>query len=159
MKKICLTVVGIYILFLSAVSQQSNDTTGYKNEQLKLDEVNLISGYYNQDGDHSAVTGGIGTQKLNDISNVIQLKFVNWNLSKNNKYSLDIEAGIDHHSAASQAFVSTTGASKPYGTRIYPSVNWQVEKANKLSLGFGVSYSNEFNYHSYGVNFLVAKTS
>ena len=41
---------------------------------LKLDEVNFVSAYYNQDGNHSAVTGGIGTEKLIDFANSIDLK-------------------------------------------------------------------------------------
>src|SRR4051812_29357192 len=125
MRKICLTVVGFYLMLLSAFSQDHNaDTSSYQSKKLSLEEVNLVSGYYKQDGNHSAVTGGIGTQKLNDISNVIDLKFVS-NDSHNNKNILSFEAGIDHHTAASQAYVSTTGASQLGGTRIYPSVNWQ----------------------------------
>ena len=159
MKKICLTLVGIYLMFLSAFSQQTADTTEYRNQRVKLEEVNLVSGYYTQDGNHSAVTGGIGTQKLNDVSNIIELKFVNWNNMTNNKYTLNVEAGVDHHTAASQGNVSKTGASKPDGTRIYPSVNWQVEKENKTTIGFGLAYSNEKNYHSYSANFTIGKTS
>ncbi|MDQ6843327.1 MAG: DUF3570 domain-containing protein [Bacteroidota bacterium] len=159
MKKICLTVAGFYFMILSAFSQRYDiDTTSYKSHKLKLDEMNLVSGYYTQNGDHSAVTGGIGTQKLNDVSNVIDLQFVKWN-EKNNKYSLGFELGVDHHTAASQSFVSQTGASKLGGTRIYPSVNWQVEKSNGLSLGAGASFSTEYNYHSNALNFSIGKTS
>jgi hypothetical protein len=160
MKKICLTVVGIFILFGAAFSQQfEQDTSEYKNRNLKLDEVNLVSGYYNQDGSHSAVTGGIGTQKLNDISNILELKFMKWGNLNDNKYTFGIELGVDHHTAASQAYISKTGASKAYGTRIYPSINWQVEKENRTTIGFGLSYSSEFNYHSYGANFTLGKAS
>ena len=122
------------------------------------DEVNLVSGYYNQNGDHFAVTGGIGTQKLNDVANIFDLRFVKWN-SANNKYTLGIELGVDHHTAASQAYVSKSAASKTGGTREYPSVNWQVEKSNGLSLDFGAVLSEEYNYHSKNVNFEIGKTS
>ncbi len=116
MKKICLTVAGFYFMILSAFSQRYDiDTTSYKSHKLKLDEMNLVSGYYTQNGDHSAVTGGIGTQKLNDVSNVIDLQFVKWN-EKNNKYSLGFELGVDHHTAASLSFVSLSGASILGGT-------------------------------------------
>lgn len=159
MKKICLTVVGFYLALLSAFSQRYEaDTASYKKQKLKLEEVNLVSGYYNQDGNHSAVTGGIGTQKLNDVSNVIDLKFVSRDIN-NNKNTLNFEAGIDHHSAASQAFVSNSGASNPGGTRIYPSINWLVEKNSGLNFGLGASYSAEYNYHSYGLNFSAGKMS
>jgi len=31
-------------------------------------EIDLLSSYYKQDGDHAAVTGGIGTEELTDVS-------------------------------------------------------------------------------------------
>lgn len=159
MKKICLTVVGLYFWLLSAFAQQYNvDTSSYKNQNLKLDEVNLVSGYFNQNGDHSAVTGGIGTQKLNDVSNVLELKFVKQN-EQNNKYTWDLEAGYDHHTAASQAYVNPLGTSRAWGTRFYPSLNWQLEKANGFNFGVGTSLSTEVNYHSFGLDFSVGKTS
>lgn len=159
MKKICLTLVGIFILFTALLAQQFKaDTINYEQPKLKLDEVNLISGYYTQDGNHSAVTGGIGTQKLNDISNVLELKFVKKD-EFDRKYTFDINAGLDHHTAASQKYISKTGASSPDGTRFYPSINWQVEGTKKTTVGFGASYSTEFNYHSYGLNFTLGKAS
>jgi hypothetical protein len=160
MRKISLTVLGLYFSLLSAFAQQSDpgkDT--YKNTSLKLDEVNLVSGYYRQDGNHSSVTGGIGTQKLNDISNIIELKFIKWNAPGTNKHTIGFEAGIDHHTSASQAYVSKTGASKPTGTRIYPSLNWQMETGNKTTIGFGLGLSSEKNYHSHNASFQIGKTS
>ncbi len=159
MKKICLSVIGIYILFLASFAQQNNaDTTAYKNRKLKFEEANFVSGYYQQDGNHSAVTGGIGTQQLNDVSNVVDLKFVKWDAA-NNKYTLGSEIGLDHHTAASQKYISATGASKPYGTRFYPSVNWKVENTDKSSFGVGASYSTEVNYHSFSLNASYGKVS
>lgn len=160
MRKICLTVIGIYLLFLNAFSQVKNDSTGtYKNKNLKLEEVNLISGYYNQNGNHSAVTGGIGTQQLSDVSNIIQLKFIRWD-DYDRKHTTDIEAALDHHTAASSAFVSKTGTSGKGGTRFYPSVNWKTENERHRTVsGFGLSYSAEYNYHSLGSNLNFSKTS
>jgi hypothetical protein len=159
MKKICFTVLALYFSLLSAFSQQYNvDTSSYKNTKLKLDEVNLVSGYFNQDGNHSAVTGGIGTQQLNDVSNVLELKFLKQN-DRNNKYTWDMEVGFDHHTAASQAYINTSGASRTFGNRFYPSINWQVEKSNGFNFGLGTSLSSEVNYHSFGLNFSAGKTS
>lgn len=159
MKKICLTVVGLYFGLLSAFAQSYNvDTTSYKNQNLKLEEVNLVSGYFNQDGNHSAITGGIGSQKLSDVSNVFELKFVKQN-EINNKYTLDFEAGFDHHTSASQAYVNPLGTARGWGNRFYPSVNWQVEKGNGVTIGVGTSLSTEVNYHSVGLDFTLGKTS
>lgn len=160
MKKICLSVVGLYLMFLSAFSQSTNsELLTYKSEDLKLDEANLVSGYYGQNANHSAITGGIGSEQLTDVSNTFELKFLKWNNDTRNTYHLDMELGLDHHTAASQAYVSQTGASKTVGTRFYPSINWSVEKPNHNTIGFGLSYSTEFNYHSVGLNFNVGRMS
>ena len=155
MKKICLSVIGLYCMLLSSFGQSD---TSYHSKKLTLEEANLVTGYYNQTGDHSAVTGGIGTEKLSDVSNIIDLEFVKWN-EKNNKYTWTFGLGVDHHTSASQAYVSATGASRAGGTRIYPSVNWEVEKSNGLILGVGVFFSNEYNYKSRSVNFEIGKIS
>lgn len=149
------------ILLVHAFSQSpsSTDPEAYKSLDLKLEETNLVTSYYSQNGNHSPVTGGIGTQKLTDISNIINLKFVKWDIF-DRKHTFHVELGIDHHTAASSAYVSKTGASKTGGTRIYPSVNWQVEnEAKRTTFGVGASYSNEYTYHSYGANILFAKHS
>ncbi len=159
MKKLSLFAIGMYCMVLSAFSQSTvADTSGYKSKKLKLDEANLVTGYYNQTGDHSAVTGGIGTQKLNDVANIIDLQFVKWD-GVNNKYTWNAELGVDHHTAASQKYVSITGASKAGGTRVYPSINWQVENNNGYTFGLGAAISSEYNYQSRSVNFLLGKTS
>lgn len=160
MKKICLTLIGIYLLFMAALAQSRKPATGpYHNRTLRTEEVNLITGYYQQDGNHSAVTGGIGTQQLMDASNIVQLKFVKWD-HQDRKRIFETELGVDYHTAASAGWVSKTGASNPGGTRIYPSLTWKRENEAKGStLGWGLTYSGEYNYHSYGANLSYAKTS
>src|SRR4051812_36494459 len=61
MKKLSLSVLGMYCSILAAWSQ-TTDSSLYKMRKLHLDEVNFVSGYYHQDGNNSAVTGGIGTE-------------------------------------------------------------------------------------------------
>jgi hypothetical protein len=115
MKKICLTVVGLYILLLHAFSQViEKDTAAYKAKPLKIEEINLVSSYYNQDGNHSAILGGIGTEKVTDLANMFELKLVGYSQSQL-KHTVTAGLGIDHHTAASAAYVSKTGASNPNG--------------------------------------------
>ena len=70
MKKICLTLVGIYMMMLHAFAQKYQDTRIllYIPKPLKFEEANLVSSYYTQDGNHSPITGGIGTEKVMDLS-------------------------------------------------------------------------------------------
>jgi hypothetical protein len=131
---------------------EQHDTTAYHPRALKLDEVNLVSSYYNQNGNHSPVTGGIGSEKVTDIANGLDLKFV-WGDPNYKKNTLELGMGFDYHTAASQAFVSQTGASKKDGTRIYPSLDYTHENVKTgTSFGFGTYFSGEYNYHSLGAD-------
>ncbi|WP_184550100.1 DUF3570 domain-containing protein [Mucilaginibacter sp. FT3.2] len=128
------------------------DTVTYRPRRLRVDEINLVSSYYSQNGNHSAVTGGIGTEKVTDISNGLDLKLV-WLNNSLNKNTLSVGLGIDHHTSASAAYVSITGASKTGGSRIYPSLDWTIEDAKKgTSFGIGSYYSGEYNYRSLGAD-------
>jgi len=154
MKRICLTVVGLFLLFVHAFSQtQSRDTSQYKPRKLTFDEANLVSSYYIQNGDHSAIRGGIGSEHVTDLANGVELKFVGWD-AIGRKNSLTAGMGIDHHTAASQAWISKTGASnRTDGLRLYPTLDWTRENELKgSSISAGAYYSNEFNYHSIGLN-------
>jgi hypothetical protein len=153
MRKICLTLVGLYLMMLHAFSQSiKQDTTFYTPKPLKVEEINLVSSYYSQDGDHSAVTGGIGTEQVTDLSNMLEVKWVGWD-AMHRKNSLTAGLGIDHHTSASSAYVSKTGASKTGGTRIYPSLNWSIENEQKgTNFGLGLYYSTEYNYKSFGLD-------
>ncbi len=167
MKKICLTVIGLYLLFLHAFSQsitidstidfypqkRIKDTTGsYKVKHLRLDEISIVSSYYTQNGNHSAVTGGIGTEQVTDLSNGIDLKFVSVDKGEH-KHTFTTGFGFDHHTSASAAYVNKSGASKTGGTRIYPSIDWTTENEKKgSSFGLGTYYSTEYNYKSFGAD-------
>src|SRR5450759_3703384 len=153
MKKICLTLVGIYMMMLHAYSQfQTKDAATYESKPLKIDEINLVSSYYTQDGNHSPITGGIGTEKVTDFSNGLDVKWIGWD-ARQRKHTLTAGLGYDHHSSASSAFVNKSGASKIGGSRIYPSLNWSIENEQKgTGFGLGVYYSKEYNYTSYGLD-------
>lgn len=103
MKKITLSLLGLYLSALMAFGQAAKDTSSYKSTPLKIDEVNFVSGYYSQDGNHSAVTGGVGTESLTNFSNVIDLT-----MSKRSSYKLHsfgVQLGIDHYTSASSDMI------------------------------------------------------
>jgi hypothetical protein len=152
MKKICLSVVGLYISFLQLYAQSTKDTTVYQPKKLAVEEVNLVSSLYGQNGDHSAVTGGIGTERVTDFGNGLELKLVGQDATVH-KHTLSFALGLDHHTSASSAYVNKSGASKIGGSRIYPSVNWLKEDLRRKSaIGFGLYYSYEYNYQSFGLD-------
>lgn len=154
MKKICLVVVGLYLQLLNVFSQTVNsaDSSVYKNRKLRIEEVNFVSSYYHQDGDHSAITGGIGTQKLSDYANNIEL-----NLTKYDKYKrkvdLDIEVGIDYYTSASSDKIdpNTISSASSHDLHFYPAVTKTITNEEKGSKVIArVSFSSESDYLSFG---------
>ena len=105
MRKITLSALGIFAGILSIFSQEKTDSTTFKNKKLSLEEINIVSSYYHQDGNNSAITGGIGTEKLFDYANFINIKLNKYN-KKELKHSIDLEIGIDHFTSASSDNVS-----------------------------------------------------
>lgn len=160
MKVLSLAVLGMYCSILSAFSQ-SNDSSKYKSRKLKIEEVDFISGYYRQDGNTSAVTGGVGTEKLTDLTNTIELKLYKYD-KKQRKNQFKVELGIDHYTSASSDKIDPTTISSASmdDLRIYPSLSWNREN-EKQGTNFGVvtSYSREADYQSYGAGLNFTKIS
>ncbi|WP_116789287.1 DUF3570 domain-containing protein [Flavobacterium psychrotrophum] len=160
MKRIFIT--GFALLGLLRVAAQDKtpaDSTTYKAQKLKLDEINLVSSYYKQDGNNSAVTGGIGTEKLTDISNSLDVKFVKIGQT-GKKHTLDVEVGVDHYSSASSDMIDlSANTSASYSDiRVYPSLSYTMENEQTgNTFGAGVSSSTEFDYQSFGGNISYSK--
>jgi hypothetical protein len=160
MKKLFLSVIGMYFTMLAALSQGNTQTdSAYKPRKLTFEEANLVSSYYRQNGNNAAVTGGIGSEKLTDLSNTIDLKFYRYD-KKNRKHSFTGELGMDHYTSASSDKIDpfTISSASHADTRFYPSLTWTMENENKGStVGGGLSFSSEYDYRSFGFNINFAK--
>ncbi|MDB5201413.1 MAG: hypothetical protein JWQ27_822 [Ferruginibacter sp.] len=157
MKRVFLSAAALFS-FIAAFAQ-TTDTTGFKSRKLKMEEINLVSSYYQQDGDNAAVTGGIGSQKLTDIANVFDVKLTRYD-KRLRKHSFDIELGIDHYTSASSDLVDlkANSSASHADTRFYPSLGWTMENESKgTTIGAGVSLSKEFDYTSFGSYLSFAK--
>lgn len=139
---------------LLSMAQTPVTDTAFKSRKLKMDEISLVSSYYRQDGNNAAVTGGIGTQKLSDIANIIDINFVRQD-RKNRKNTLAVEFGIDHYTSASSDLIDlkANSSASHADTRFYPAISWTVEDETKgRTFGVGVSASKEYDYLSLGAN-------
>ena len=175
MRRIPLIVIGFYLQIVSSFAQVTTpqDSSAYKETKLNVEEINFVSGYYSQNGDHSAVTGGIGTEQLTDVANTIDLKLSKYN-AVGNKHSVIFEMGVDTYTSASSGKIRPDSTFTSNGnnghmalshpsshdTRIYPSLSYLTENAKTgITLGAGVYYSHEFDYRSRGLNFTFIKAS
>ena len=166
MKKIYLHVLFMYFGILSTYAQTrpepaKADSSRYQSRKLKIDEINLVSAYYHQNGNNSAVTGGIGTEKLSDFANTIDLQMSKFN-KRGRKNTFLFELGVDHYTSASSDKIdpSTISSASSADTRIYPSLNWtHSNEETGNSFGFTGSYSTEFDYQSMGAAFNLTRLS
>ena len=117
-------------------------------------EANFLSSYYNQDGNNSPVTGGVGTEALHDFANVI---IVNVPLDSVNSVSL--YGGADAYTSASSDNIDSNVSSasmndvRGYGTLGYTRKN--LKRAE--SYGIHAGYSQEFDYVSFSTGFALSK--
>lgn len=157
MKKVIISIIALFGFFHAQA--QENTSTEEQSKKLSLDEINLVSSYYKQDGNNSAVTGGVGSENLTDVSNTIDVKIVKYD-KKLRKNTFDFSVGIDHYTSASSDMIdlkANSSASRS-DNRIYPALNWSRENENNgTTLMAGVSFSAEYDYQSYGANLGFAK--
>ncbi|MGJ1322388.1 DUF3570 domain-containing protein [Sphingobacterium faecium] len=166
MKKIYLHVCMLFIGILGAngqikLNKTIADSSNYQSRSLQIDEINLVSAYYKQNGNNSAVTGGIGTEKLSDFANTFDLQLSKLN-KVGNKNTFLFEIGIDNYTSASSDKIdpSTISSASRSDTRIYPSLNWtQSNEKTGNSFGFTGSFSTEYDYQSLGAGFNLSRLS
>ncbi len=156
MKKVFLTMAMAFALLHPALAQDKpkKENTGYQSRKLKLEEINLVSSYYTQDGNNAAVTGGIGSQKLTDIANVFDVRLTRYD-NKARKHTYGLDVGIDHYTSASSDKIDlqANSSASHADTRIYPSLSWSMENEKKgTTIAAGLSSSAEFDYLSLGGN-------
>lgn len=151
MKKIILAI-GLYCSFLQGAKAQEADSLAYKKRALKFEEINLVAGYYDQDGHNSAITGGIGTEKLTDLATSFEIRLSKIDL-KNRTHSFTVDMNIDQYTSASSDNIDplTVSSASRKDTHIYPSLSWSMKDDNtRTTHGLSYSYSTEYDYKSHG---------
>ena len=164
MRKIYLFVLVLYLGIIKSYAQTetqpaAGDSTNYQSRKLHVDEVNIVSAYYHQEGNNSAVTGGIGTERLSDIANTFDLQISKFNRNYR-KNTFLFELGVDHYTSASSDKINpfTISSASMSDTRVYPSLNWtQSNEKTGNSFGFTGSYSYEYDYQSIVAGFNLSR--
>jgi hypothetical protein len=94
MKKLIISVIALFGIFNAKAQENTNNE---QPKKLTFDEANLVSSYYKQDGNNSAVTGGIGTEKLTDVSNTIDVTMVKYDKKTGKINSMSVSGSIIIH--------------------------------------------------------------
>ena len=102
--------IKIILLFLIlGVKSFSQDGSEFKKRVLESTEVDFLLSYYNQDGFKSAVSGGIGSEKLTDLATNLVIS-----MPLNDDSVITVDLGISAYSSASSSNINpfnATGAS------------------------------------------------
>lgn len=153
----------VSILFVFSVSvlwaQNSNDESGtYKKRVLETTEIDMLFNYYEQEGENAAVTGGRGTEELQDISPSIIVAIplndddvltINGNISA---YTSASSSNIDPFSGngAADPFVASSGASGSDGwVNLVGTYSHSSDNRNRV-WSVNASFSSEYDYTSFG---------
>ena len=106
-------------------------------------DVDFLFNYYDQDGNHSPVTGGIGTEDQQVMAPVIVLRW-----AANDKWTLSANLGVDNITSASTDNIDTEVSSASYQDsrgHTYLSASRQL---GRDTWTFGVGFSTEYDYRS-----------
>lgn len=106
-------------------------------------DVDFLLNYYDQDGDHSPVTGGIGTEDLQVLAPTV---VVRWAASE--RWSLSADLGVDNITSASTDNIDTqVSSASRQDNRAHAaftaSRSWENQR-----MTFGVGFSSEYDYSS-----------
>jgi hypothetical protein len=108
-------------------------------------EVNILTSYYSQDGNHSAVEGGQGTQQLTDLTPTIIL-----NVPLDSATRLSANLGMDYYASASTDRIDNVLSSpSAHDTRYHLDLGLARTLADKRTIvGVGGGFSKEYDYLS-----------
>lgn len=136
---------GLLAAYFAASAQKGNDSTAYKKQRLSQTDIQILSSYYTQDGDHSAVTGGIGTEALQVFTTDISVSH-----RRDSINTIDIAAGIDFITSASTDNInSVISSASRHDRRFHINAGYsrQLQKPH-IRAGINTGFSMESDYLS-----------
>lgn len=161
MLRISIAAIVIFFHTVCGYAAPQQDTTTYQSRKLKLEEINFVTSYYHQEGNNSAVTGGVGTEKLSDFGTTLDVRLSKYD-SRNRKHTIIGEMGIDVYSSASSDKIdpNTISSASSMDVRAYPSVTYSITNDEKrTTLLMNASFSGEYDYISKGASVGWSKVS
>jgi hypothetical protein len=149
--RLFLTISLLILLTLSLAGQDSV----YIKRKLSETDINLLFSYYAQDGNHSAVTGGTGTEKLSVYAPKATLTY-----QVDSSHSVYLNGGLDWITSASTDKIDYRVSSASYHDFHFHTeagYGYYLKKA-RMEIGLGSHFSLESDYLSTGFNFWLLHT-
>ncbi|PKP14241.1 MAG: hypothetical protein CVU08_01195 [Bacteroidetes bacterium HGW-Bacteroidetes-3] len=160
MKKTYLTLLTISMAFIGFAQEKAIDSVNtYKKRVLETAEVEFLTSYYTQDGDNAAVSGGIGSEKLDDITATFIVS-----IPLNADDVLTVDVGISAYTSASSSNIDPFDGNKPASpfqassgassgdlwTNLTGTYTHSSDDRNDIWHG-KLSVANEYDYFSLGL--------
>jgi hypothetical protein len=145
--------MGIRVIIFMCICQIGFSQSAYQMKgNDKAIDVDFLTSYYHQDGNNSAVQGGVGTEELIDVANIIVI-----NIPLDSVRSINATVGADFYSSASTDMIDANlSSASSKDLRAYASLGYQQKNLRKgTTFGIRGGFSNEYDYTSFngGLNF------
>lgn len=151
--------MAVLFLFWGPLLHAQNTNQEYNKRVLETSEIDFLSSYYSQNGDNAAVSGGLGTEELTDLTGSIIVS-----IPLNDADVLTIDAGVSAYTSASSSnvnpfdggssadpFVSSSGASRAdTWANLTGSYSHSSDDRNNIWTA-KLSVSAEYDYFSAGL--------
>jgi len=146
-------VIGLLASSL-AFGQKGADSV-YLKRKLHRTDVQALFSYYTQDNNHSAVTGGIGTEDLQ-----VYAQDYSFTWSKDSIEDVSLEVGLDLISSASTDNIDDVFSSASRSDfRIHTTLGYNRHLKNSWNVGLNSGISAESDYFSVGAGASISKQS
>jgi hypothetical protein len=121
--------------------------SAYSRRKLSKTDIQIVYSHYLQKGNHSAVTGGIGTEELTVFSPEFNIK-----QQKDSLTQIGFNAGVDIITSASTDNIDfVMSSASRVDAHTYLNVSYERRKRYKpVTIGGTLSFSLESDYLSYG---------
>lgn len=137
---------------------ENESEKAYKKRVLETTEIDFLSSFYYQDGDNAAVSGGLGTEELTDVTATVIVA-----IPMNDDDVLTIDAGASAYTSASSSninpfdnsnadpYVASSGASRSdVWANLTGSYTHNSDDRNDI-WSTKLSFSTEYDYFSVGI--------
>jgi hypothetical protein len=138
----------VWVMTTAAMAQTKPVTSNRRVRELEPAEVNILGSYYSQDGEHSPVTGGIGTEELTDVTPAVIV-----NVPLDTVTNMTVNFGMDFYSSASTDKIDyNVSSASSRDTRIHMDVGLSKRNnARRVIKSISIGGSTEYDYQSLSV--------